>query len=293
MSITTAKHRRATLPAVAPLTALLAGIALGACGGGHKAGKVETTAPSNSLEPPRPLVVSAPFFIPGEQMRWKVSMHGIVGAESVLVVGEPGMVDGRRVIIVKSRALTSGLVQIVSEVKEENTTWIDVADSRPTYRHGNEKYGDERRIIETRFLPGEVVFDAKRPGKPAYSWKQKLPPGSFAHDVHSILGLLRAWDPVAGQQVYFYSITDEILRRHTVHLAGYEDVTTELGKFAAVRLDVEVHNTNKADGALAARDPEQDYTMWISRDATRRPLRMKVFHRLGRIELELASYAKP
>ncbi len=290
---TVATYRRASSPGCAPVILLLLCGCVAGCGGGYKSADSAATVSDEPLAAPHPLVVAAPFFIPGEQLRWEISMHGIAGAESVLVVGEPGMVDGRRVIIVKSRALTSGLVQIVSEVKEENTTWIDLAECRPTYRHGNENYGGDRRVIETRFYTGEVVFDAKRPGKPAYSWKRKLPPGHFAHDVHSIMGLLRAWEPVAGQRFFFYSITDEILRRHTVHLAGYDNVTTDLGTFAAIRLDVEVHDTNKADGSLAARNREQDYTMWLSRDATRMPLRMKVFHRLGRIELELVGYAKP
>jgi hypothetical protein len=287
---TVTTHSRAALSGA--VLAISVALCLTACGGGQEVGKSVIKVSDKALEPPRALEI-APFFIPGERLRWKVSMHGIAGAESVLVVGEPGEIEGRRAIIVKSRALTTGLVQIVSEVKEENTTWIDLVDNRPTYRYGNEKYGDERRVIETRFAADEVVFDAKRPGRPAYSWKQKLPEGHFAHDVHSVMGLLRAWEPVAGQQVFFYSITDEILRRHTVHLGGYENVRTDLGTFAAIRLEVEVHDTNRADGSLAARNREQDYTMWISHDATRRPLRMKVFHRLGRIELDLVAYAKP
>ncbi len=289
--MTTARQRSARLACSWPVLAAapLAIAALFGCGGGSRPAPA---APSADLSAPTPLRVSQPFFLPGEQMRWQVKMHGIVGAESVLVVGQPGEMKGHRAIIVKSRALSTGLIQLVKVVREEATTWIALDQARPIERHGDETYGDQRRVIDVHFSPGEVVYDAKRPGRPRYSWRQTIPDNQFGNDVHSILGLLRAWDPQPGVQVSFYSVTNELLRLHAVHLAGYEQVKALGGTAMAARLEIEAYQVAD-DGSTGPRDPGQDYTMWISTDDSRKPLLMKVPHPLGKIELVLVEYNRP
>ena len=74
--------------------------------------------------------------------------------------------------------------------------------------------------------------------------------------------------------------------------AGYENVRTSMGSVPAVRIRAEVYETS-ADGHIGEKLDDQRYTIWISNDASRRPLRMDVPHRLGRIKLDMVYYERP
>ena len=75
-------------------------------------------------------------------------------------------------------------------------------------------------------------------------------------------------------------------------LVADETLRTPLGSAPALRIRVEVRQSS-ADGHVGKRLDDQDYTIWISNDSTRRPLRMNVPHRLGRLVLELVDYERP
>jgi hypothetical protein len=70
-------------------------------------------------------------FFPGESMAFEVQLAGILVGEAQLAVGEIGMVDGRRAIVVKSRAATAGAAALLRKMVDESTTTIDVETGRP------------------------------------------------------------------------------------------------------------------------------------------------------------------
>lgn len=259
----------------------------GACGAGSQkaAGAGSAAGPAGELEVPRS------FWLPGEMMRWRVSAHGFEAAEMVLVAGQPGEVEDRRAIIVRSRASTAGVLKLVKEVTEEVTTWIDLDTCAPFYRESFEKEGKREVKVESRHEDARISYHARRSDGSDEKWDKPIPAGEHVHDSLSVLGMLRAWNPAEGARAYYYAVTDMIVNRHTATFAGYETVRTSLGSNPALRIRVEVYEAS-ADGHVGQRLDDQRYTIWISNDSSRRPLRMDVPHRLGRLSLELVDYER-
>src|SRR5688500_13929355 len=70
-------------------------------------------------------------YYPGENMAYEVQLGGVLVGEAQLAVGDIGMVDGRRAIVVKSRAATAGVAAVIKKMVDESTTIIDVETGRP------------------------------------------------------------------------------------------------------------------------------------------------------------------
>jgi len=269
------------------LVLLLAGL-LGACSAGAK----QSAAAVAAAGPLAEIHVTRSFWVPGEVMRWRVSAHGFEAAEMVLVAGEPGEVDGRNAIIVKSRASTAGVLKLVKEVTEEVTTWIDLDTTAPFYRESFEKEGKHEVLVKSRHENAQISYESKRADGTEHQWTKPIPAGELVHDSLSVLGLLRAWNPEEGARAYYYAVMDMEVNRHIATFAGYETVHTSLGSNPAMRIRVEVYEAS-ADGHVGKRLDDQRYTIWISNDSTRRPLRMEVPHRLARLSLEMVDYERP
>jgi hypothetical protein len=241
---------------------------------------------------PGPLQVTESFWVPGEIMRWRVTVHGFEAANMVLVVGEPGVVHERRSIIVRSRASTAGVVRLLKEVTEEVTTCINLEGATPSYRQSIEKEGKRQVTVDARFRDSHIDYVSSSRGQPGRQWCKQTPAGEPIHDSMSILGLLRAWTPAEGARARYYALLDMELGLHTATFRRYETVRTALGAILALRFDVEVRAVT-TDGQVGDKLRDQAYTVWISNDVHRRPLRMVVPHRLGRMKLEMIDYERP
>src|SRR5262245_54484284 len=68
---------------------------------------------------------------PGEAMAFEVRLGGVLAGEAALAVGEIGEVDGKRAVVVKSRAATAGAAALIRKITDEATTVIDIATGRP------------------------------------------------------------------------------------------------------------------------------------------------------------------
>jgi hypothetical protein len=231
--------------------------------------------------------VGESFWIPGEQMLWELSARGFLGATVVLGVGEPGTYEGRRAIIVKSRVEGAGLVATFVDMSMETTTWIDMDTAMPMRLHAHERVDAKEKRREVRFEPGKLVRSVQRGDRPARPYTRTLPDGVAPHDMHSMLGILRAWTPKEGSHAYLHVMDDGRLRRHMVRFTRYETIKTALGRNPAIRLDVSV--TKGTSGTKKGKP----YAVWISNDANRRPLRLMVPTRIGAMRLELVRYERP
>src|SRR5690606_4135782 len=93
------------LPGLGAVALLTIVTGCGATGGAI--GRI-TEAPE-PLGPPAALAESRALFYPGEQFTFELSLRGIAGGEATVAVGDPGLVDGRRQIIVRSRVESAGV----------------------------------------------------------------------------------------------------------------------------------------------------------------------------------------
>ncbi len=231
--------------------------------------------------------VDRSFWIPGEQMRWELSARGIVGLEVVLGVGQPGVFEGRNTVIVRSRTRGVGLVNAVVDIEAESETWIDLDAALPLLRTTSERVGKREKHATTRFLPGKIERTVKRGEGREHSYERTLPDGVALHDIHSMLGILRAWEPEEGSYAYLDVIEDGLQRRQLVRFTRREVVKTAVGRNPAIRLDVLILRRGQH------RRQGHPYSLWISDDARRLPLLLVVPTKVGSVRFELVSYRRP
>ena len=145
-----------------------------------------------AAQPPKRCRDGQTFFIPGEHMSFELSLRGVIGGEAITAVGEPGDIDGRSVVIVRSRIESAGVIALFKEVRDDVVTWIDVDTGRPIKYYADVKFGKKESIIQTTFNdgePGTFEIDYERRGKPRTKYRQKMPAQEGAFDVQS------PWEP--------------------------------------------------------------------------------------------------
>jgi hypothetical protein len=276
----------------APIAILAVAAALG-CGIGAPAKPVDVAAPR--MAEPQPLEVARTWFLPGERMEFQMSLHGIVGGQARMAVGDPGVIDDRQVIIVRSQVESAGAVALVKTIRDDITSWIDVDSGRPIYLKADVRFGDKAAVIETRFASGgtgSFTIAMQRPGGRPRTVTQKMPPHRAAFDGHAIIGALRAWEARPGDHAFFYVLSGRRLWHNTVRMTGREKVRTALGRHAALRVDGVAKRLTPSLRDDSRKEPRH-YTLWISDDAERRPLLVVGKTEYGDVKVELTSYSRP
>ncbi len=266
--------------------------ACGAGSTGQPPGVLDTT---ESEEPPAALEVSQTFFIPGEVMRFQLSLRGVVGGETTVAVGLPGEIDGRRAIILRSRVESAGVVALIREIRDEVITWIDLDEGIPIRLHADVKFGKKESIIDTDFNggePGAFAIEYERKGQTKRTYLQAMPPDQSAHDIHSIMGVVRAWDAQPGTHAYFYVLAGRRLWLNTIRLTERETIRTALGRFPAIRIDGIAKRMTRQLAENTRKKP-REFTVWISDDADRVPLRVIAKTEYGEVRAELIDYDRP
>ena len=270
------------------LLALSLALAVG-CGASASA-NLEAEAPAQ-LGPPTPLVVERPFYIPGEVMRFELSLHNIVGGEAILAVGQPGKVEGRDVIVVRSQSKSAGVAALFKEVSDDVTTWVDLVSGKPTQLVADVKFGAKEALIETSFSgrrPGRFDIDYTRRGRGKRTVMQQMP-NAGTYDGHSVLGVLRAWAPPTGTQSYFYVLAGKRLWSNEVKVAGREKITTKLGHRNAIKIEGIAWRLDRRL-ARVKNKKSRSYTIWISDDEQRLPIRVSAQTEYGEVKVELVNH---
>jgi len=259
------------------------------CGTGSSTPRAVDSSVGNSTEPPA-LEIARAWFVAGETMEFELSLRGIVGGRAHVVVGEPGIVDDRHVIIVRSRLETTGVVALLQTVTEDVITWIDVDSGLPIYLRADHRSRGTKIVLETRFgrgAPGSFTFDIWSPGI-RQRFRQAMPPRRSALDIHAMVAALRAWDGELDEQAYFYLLAVGRLWRNTIQMIGREHIRTSLGRTAAIRIDGAARELSPT---LSEHSPQSvHYTIWFSDDAERRPLLVRCETEQGTARAELTRY---
>jgi hypothetical protein len=273
--------RQLFLPTTTLITAMFLVSACGAIGG--VSGR--NTEPPPTLGPPAALAQLRAQFFPGEQMTFELSLRGISGGEANLGVGEPGLVDGRRQIIVSSRVESAGVAAMFKKVRDQVTTSIDLDTGRPVSHHAEMQFGERESVIDTSFADGRVGgFEL------AYT-----PRGSRTRHLRQAmpaLGALRAWSPADGEIVYLYAVAGRQLWQLTLRMTSREEIETALGRHPALRIDGVARRVTR-DLRAEPKKPARDFTVWLSDDENRLPLLTTARTEFGDVKAELTVYARP
>jgi hypothetical protein len=206
-----------------------------------------------------PVVESkAPVGVPGEGIVYKVSLRGIAVGRVQVAVGEPGFVDGRPAIIVRTRATSTGLAALIGDISYDLTTTLATDTGEAL---------EETESWDVKFA-GEHEHDSHH--------RTLASDGSLDRNVHAVVGQLRAWRSKLGES------RDENLRLGDIHLSlALSDSGREFLASA---------NLPSARYMGSAQEGRYPVTMWLSDDETRVPLKLVANSKLGEIAVEMASY---
>lgn len=229
---------------------------------------------------------------PGETMAFEVRLAGMLAGEAQLAVGEIGNVGGREVVLVKSRAATAGAAALVKTISDEATTVIDVATGKPLSLESAVVNGDKRLNATATFEGSRASVTYQRANDPAPK-KMVLNFGNVTvFDAHTAMAQLRGWKAKKGAERTVYVIGGRRLWRIDVTHAGEETIGSALGNRRALVFQGKSYRA-RANMQLESKTPARTFTVWLSDDADRVPLKVVAATELGDIVMDLTEYGRP
>jgi hypothetical protein len=229
---------------------------------------------------------------PGEAMTFEVKIGGILAGEAELAVGDPGVIDGHRAIQVRSRIATAGAFAMVKKVSDEATTVIATDTATPISMSSDVTMGDVDYHADVRFQGPIIEVTSTRSDAKGVSHDRFTFGAVVAHDTHSAMASMRGWDAAPGTTKTLWVMGGKRIWKSQVTFHGRETIGTQLGNRAAVRYDGfawRAHNDLTVDESRAARE----FTVWLSDDADRVPLRVIAKTELGDLVIDLTDYQRP
>jgi len=228
---------------------------------------------------------------PGETMAFEVQLAGVLVGEAQLAVGEIGSVDGRRAILVKSRAATAGAAALIRKIVDEATTTIDADTGAAISVETNVEMGDKKTVASAAFLPtyAEVKFQIQN--KPPSTFRIDTR-GQRLHDAHSAMAQLRGWKAAPGTLRTVNVIGGRRLWRVDVKYVGEETIGSSAGNRRAVVFEG-VSFRARRDLQAETTKPARKFRVWLSDDADRVPLKVVAHTELGEIVMSLTEYSRP
>ncbi len=266
---------------------------LGACGGAAAGvldptvgGVAEPAAAEAAIVDPGLTAV-----VPGESMRFEVRMAGVLAGEASFVTGEPGLVDGRRAIAMSSRVGTAGAFALVKDIRDDATSILDLDTLLPMSTTGSVRFGAKGAQTETRFADGKAVLRHTPMGQTTRTLTYDFR-GEIVHDAHSAMAAMRVWPAELGSTRVLWVLGGRRIWRSEIKVAGREVIGTVLGNQAALRFEG-VAGRALPDLSLDNTRPPRTFSVWVSDDADRVPLKIVAHTELGDVEITLVDYQQP
>ncbi len=270
--------------------ASLVAIALSALG----CGGTESTGPSGPVTPTaiEPSGNDALGLFPGESMTFLVKLAGIEVGEAALVVGEIDTSVQPARISVHSRINASGAAALVTTFIDDATTSIAIATGQPLALAMSVVQGKKSYTANATFSAtgAEVLYQKPEDLAPkpiSFNFQ-----GRPVHDAHSAMADLRHWRPQLGAQRSVFIIGGRRLWRIDLTAANAEVVGTALGNRKAQRLNGKAYRA-RGDLSVDTGPPGRTFSVWISDDGDRVPLRVTAETELGSVEIDLQEYNRP
>jgi hypothetical protein len=228
---------------------------------------------------------------PGETMMFEVRIAGILAGEAQLAVGEIGDYEGHRAVVVKSHAATAGAVALVKHVVDDATTVIDTQSGLPLALDTLVEQGDTRTTATAKFAGSRAEITYVRSDEKAPR-TFKLDFGNITvHDSHSAMAQLRGWRATAGATRSVFIVGGRRVWRVDVTYGGPDTIASPIGNRHALRFTGQAFRTNRDLGPEAGK-PARTFSVWLSDDADRVPLKLTATTELGDIAMDLTEYSR-
>jgi len=254
-----------------------------------------TLAPPPAAKPPAAAEVG---LNPGETMAFEVRLAGLVAGEAQLAVGQLGDYEGHRAVVVKSRAATAGAAALLKHVVDEATTVVDMDTGRPLALETLVEQGDQKTTATAKFTDNvaDITYSRSSETQPHkiridFGKGQGDLRGVVVHDAHSAMAQLRGWRAAPGTTRSVFVVGGRRLWRVDVKFAGSDTIGSAIGNRRAVRFTGESYRA-KRDGTPETARPTRTFSVWLSDDADRVPLKVTASTELGDIVMDLTDYSR-
>ncbi len=257
-----------------------------ACAGAEA---MTTTAPQPPVAASEPTTGLGLY--PGEAMSFEVHLAGVLAGEAQLAVGEIGDVDGRQAIVVRSRAATAGAAALVKKISDEAITTIDVETGHPLNLESVVENNGKRTVAKAKFSGTSAKVSYQRTGEAEKTSTIRLPKETLL-DAHTAMAKLRGWKGARGDTQTVYVIGGRRLWRIDVTHAGSDTIGTAQGNRRVVMFQGKSYRA-KPNMEVESTKPARSFSVWLSDDGDRVPLRVSASTELGEIVMELTEYSRP
>jgi hypothetical protein len=181
---------------------------------------------------------------------------------------------------VEPAALVKAIRSTGGKAKTELSPGVVPASSEYTFLDG-----DLVRHYRVDYRPGSYAYVYDNGGVARRTGTQPIPEGAEPHDMHSSMLLLRAWRPRLEETAYFYVVLGRRPWRVDVTARGPE----------VIRLGDDPRLSHRIDGVAVrldegAQTPAKRFSLWLSEDAARVPLRMVADASFGAVTMTLTGH---
>lgn len=228
---------------------------------------------------------------PGETMAFEVRLAGVEAGQAQLAVGQIDEIEGRRALVVRSRAATVGAAALVKQISDEATTVIDVLSGRPMSLESQLENNGKRTTASTKFAGNIATLTVQR-STDKQPRTTKINFGSTAvYDAHTAMAQLRGWRAQPGATRTVYVIGGRRLWRVDVTYVGEQTIGSAFGNRRAIVFEGKSYRA-RPNATLESAKPGRTFSVWLSDDADRVPLKVEARTELGQIVMELTEYSR-
>jgi hypothetical protein len=250
----------------------------GACG---QAGLVEAEAPvASAALGTRELELVTPRQLGSEVLHASVEVFGIEIAtlDSAFCRGPEGGA------VATTQVEAAPLVKVIRRTSGEATTQLPEPGRLPRSSDYNFRDGDLLRHYGVDYRAGSYSYVYDNGGVERQTGADDLPEGASAHDMHSAMLLLRSWRPRLGEQAHFYAVLGRRPWRVDVTSRGVEMIKTGGDARLTYRIDGVAVRLWQPEAAKP-----KNFSLWLSEDADRVPLRMVADASFGQVTMSLTG----
>jgi hypothetical protein len=247
-----------------------------ACG---QAGMIEPEMPAAVS---RPLVATSDARLDSEVLHASVQVFGIEVAtlESSLCAAR----DAGATVATEVEA--APLVKVIRSSSGQAKTELLAPGAAPRFSDYTFRDGDVVRHYQVDYRNGAYAYVYDNGGVERRTGVNEIPEGAEPHDMHSAMLLLRAWRPRLEETAHFYVVLGRRPWRVDVRSRGPE----------MIKLGEQPRLTYRIDGVAVRLDPAnaggtapKRFSLWVSEDADRVPLRMVADASFGQVTMTLTG----
>jgi hypothetical protein len=180
---------------------------------------------------------------------------------------------------------------MIKDIQDDLTSVVDIETGLPLTFIADVRFPPNDFHADGRFEGGKVDFDWKKKDDKVHHTHYDFQ-GVDAHDSHSAMAAVRTWDAAPGATRRLVIVGGRRIWQTDVTWTGRETIGTALGNVAAVRLDGVSQRVSRTLHAEVGKDP-RTFSVWLSDDGDRVPLRVVAHTELGDVVIELTGYERP